>query len=496
MMLCLIALLCLADARADEPPPAGVQPEIFDLTSHRRGPSWVLLQWDSTVLRHDVQFGEVRPGWRRPLRWETVEGVYALSYSIANLAPDTEYQFRVRAHPLREGQGEVAESEAITVHTRPAKEREWAGLLLWPQRQLQTSPDAVTQPSIEAYRGKLYVLEAESGSLKLSRIDPGTSDVDWTRAIGAQVNEPPLAAEAPDLCVFDDKLWMTWHVRRGGPEGSDESTCRQRLMFCDLYGEEREDPGEDLQALLSAPLEIHPTVAGRETCYGSLCPYLGSVWVSWVEVWTQDDGGSRAQIMLASYDPTEGGLRAPVVWSQCPSACPGSVSISPFEGELVVLFSDRSGQEEGGDSEGLLSARFDGKRFHDIQRLRGLGRNLRARGAQLQDRFYFVYQSDAYYPAGGGMYFDIALGCLPPGHAGSAAYERAFATGAPYIADMKHNADADICALGDSLFVVSGKRDEPPGEAAWRLMMGAGAVAPTARGFGTYLGRITRSVGE
>lgn len=485
--LSLSALTC---AWAQEEP-AAPELAVFEVTSPRQGSSWIVVHWDSTAQRHDLLYGEVPPRRRRPRRWQTVPNIGAWDYSAINLKPDTGYQFRVRAHSSAEGEGQAAESDPITVRTLSDEPREFSGLLFWPQRQLATFPDALTYPCIEAYQGKLYVLEAQDDSLWLSRVDPDKLEVEWTRQIAPRIDEPPLSYQCPDMCVLKDKLWITWHVDKGSSNTRRPEDLRQRLMFYDLSGE-KEGAAADADAeRISAPLEIQPTAAGRGTCYGSVSPYRDGLWVSWTEVWADEKSERRrGALMLAAYEPWRGCLAQAVTWGDCPALLPGRPSINRFEGDLLILFSDQAALETTPDAEPLLCARFDGKRFHDVHTLRKLGRNFNARGVQVYDRFYFVYQSDTYYPAGGGLYYDISLGRLPGRRMSADAVSGLLLAGSPYVTDMKYNSSPDITALGDTLFAVCAKRDDASG------FVSMGEDSPASRGFGSYIGKIARTLHE
>ena len=482
-LLCVALLLTLASgapvpAQDQEP----IKPEVFDLTSPKQGSSWVALSWDSTVVEHDVLYGEL-PKWRKKApKLDAIRDISAFSYSVAGLNPDTVYEFRIRARPAEDSPAKPVVSEPLVVRTLAREPRTFAGLTFWPRTRLSTSSSSITQACIEAYRGKLYVLQVEKCALTLSRVQPENFRVEWTRDIAPAIDEEPLCYEAPDTCIFQDRLWITWHVRKPG-NGDGPGTTRQRLAFYDLSGDLDEDDAEKMQTRTSALLQIMPSVAGSDTRHGSVTPYLDSLWVGWLE--TSPDGGEGAKslLKLAAYEPWRGRLATPVTWTECPVTCPGAPSITQFAGELAVLFSD--GTDPDAASIPLMFARFNGRRLHDVRTLRKLGRSLKARGVQLYDRFHFVYQSDAEYPTGDGMFFDIAWGRL--GVSASVGPERQVRVSAlPYEADMKYNDGPDVTALGDVMYAVYSKRDEPAG---------TDPGAP-GRGFGTYIGRITRALGE
>jgi len=470
-------------AGADVPAPE-IVPEIFDVRSPGQGSSWITISWDSTVVKHDLQVGEIKGLAIKARKFQTIPDIYALGYTVLDLKPDTRYEFRVRAYPPGDAGGTPVTSPSIKVRTAVEEPREFSGLLFWPQRRLSTFPTAVTQACIEAHNGRLYVLEAIGPRLKLSSVVPETFEIEWTRDITPVIDEPTMPCLAPDMCVSEGKLWITWHVGKTGVEG--EARLRQRLMRVDLPTS-LEQPVDDV-VLPGAPLEIGPSSPGRGTCYGSVASHLGRPWLAWTERWSEE-GESHSLLSLAPYDARRGQMGRPITWRDGEDACPTRVSITAFGGDMVLLYSEVDVTERSAGGERLVFARFDGRRFFDVHTVRRLGRNINPRGVQLYDRFYFVYQSDANYPMAGGAYFDVALGRLAPGEALRIDSEIRVSA-LPYVTDMKYNHRPDITVLGNTLYTVCVKLDKAPA--------GMPGVPETVvdRGFGTFIGKITRRVGE
>lgn len=450
---------------------------VSDLRAVRVGPYWVALGWQSSAPGHDVLFREAQPGRSAPLRaWS---GVRATEYSVVNLKPETPYEFRIRAHPPGNGSGPATESAPVIATTLPATPRRIAGLAMWPPRSLGTFTDRVTEPCIASFQGKLYVLEAHDDGLALSRVDPESLRVEWTRELARDIDEPPSRPRAPDMCVYQDRLWIAWQ------EGDDVTGWRVRLMSYDPAVEQADHVPAGAGAL-SPPVEVEPSSPDRDVCCPSLASFMDALWVSWVETWRDEEGRRRGTLTLAPHEARRGRARRPRAWDDCPAVLPRRPSISVFGSDLVVMFSDEAAHETTPGREALWCARFDGRRFHHVHLLRTLGSNCQARGAQLADRFYFVYKSDAHYPGSDGLYNDIAIGRLLPATASPRLVMEQLLTGLPYVTDMKHNSAPDITILGDNLFAVHAKRDDARG-----LMPDVtGAARP--RGFGTYIGRITR----
>ncbi len=478
----ILLAICLGPFAAAQDAPVDIPAQVFDLRSPRQGPTWIALEWDSTSVRHDVLFGEIPRLWRRARKLQTIQNVYTLGYSIHGLKPEKRYEVKVRAWPR--GKGPAFESPSIIVATSSTAPRSFAGLQFLTPRPLGTFRRAITEPCLETYRGKLYVMEAQDCALHLSRVDPERLTADWTQEVTPAVNEEPLCPQSPDMCVFQDRLWVTWHVLKPKVTGPGPPLARQRMVYYDLAAEPGTSAADQAAELVSPLMEVVPEHSGAATSNGSLAPYLDKLWAAWLETWIGPDGEPEGMIMLAAYEPWRGAFAKPVAWADCPVRNPRTVSIGTYGGSLVLLFSGlvEGDPEYSGDA--LWFAQFDGRRFFDVRIVRRLGSNTHGRGVQLYDRFYFVFQSDADYPAAGGVYSDIALGRLAPGTRLGRGQE-ATVTALPYMADMKHNLNPDIAVVGDSLYVVFGKRDMPPKEYPQAI----------SRGYGTWIGKVTRIVG-
>ncbi len=475
----LVAVLLIAvwgAAAAPSAAPPGVK--VSGLKSTRQGPSWIVLQWEGTAAYYDVCYARVLPTRPRALRWETIPGIRTVDYSVVGLTPDSDYQLRVRGYPA--AGGAAIESEPLRVRTLPDEPRALAGLVLGSPRTLTTSATAVAGCCLEAYGGRLYLLEAEGGALRLSRIDPASLKLEWTCDVAPPTETPALPCLNPDMCVSQNKLWITWTVAIG--PGAHQ--LRQRLVFYDLSGEPA-TTRPDTAGRLSALLEVQPRTADRGTCGGTVASFLDGLWLAWTEVW-EAQGRSHATVILAPYEMWRGQLGNLVAWEDCPTTLPANPAIARFEGSLVVMLTDQEPIAEG--REPLLAARFDGKRFRDVHTVRRLGRSRNPRGVQLYDHFYFVYQSDAAYPAGGGLYYDIALGRLglqQGGGATGAEPGQQAPVGIAYVSDMKCNYSPDVAVLGDALYVVCAKQDDAAGLAP------VGTTPAPHRGWGCVLGTVT-----
>ncbi|MCE5218696.1 hypothetical protein LLH03_16915 [bacterium] len=473
-MACLLVLLGAALLLAS---PARAQTATFRVL--RQGATWVAFQWDSVATVHQISYRERQKG-RRLGSWRQTGKLTGYAYSVINLKPSTTYEFVL--HP-QAAPGEAAPADlrpvALRATTSPEEPMTVAGLQLHPPRQLGDSQVATTCACLEAYEGRLYVLEVRGKELWLTQVDPTHLKVVWSSQLLFPVDDTPPELGGADLCVFDDKLWMTWEVCPTGADAADATQWRQRLAYYDLGG----DNNKPEPSRLSALMQIEPPrVAGRRGIRGgSLAPFLDQLWVSWTETYQDAAGRPRSRLWVGAYDPRQGMVPDPIPWMSCPTAFPQSPSIARFQGDLLLLFTDGEAVEKAPGSGPLMAARFDGKRFYDSRVLRRLGTNLCGRGIQYFDRFYLLYQSDANYPAAGGAFFDLALGRLPAQTAGVDPGRDAFLSAIPYVADMKQNRSPDVTALDDSLYAVWAKLDGPT------------APGSTPRFLGTWLGKVTWS---
>lgn len=470
---CLLVLLAAALLAA---PPARAQSATFRVL--RQGATWVAFQWDSMATVHQISYRERQKG-RRIGSWQQTGKLTGYAYSIINLKPSTTYEFVL--HP-QAAPGETAPEDlrpvALRASTSPEELMVVAGLQLHPPKQLGGPRVATTCACLEAYEGRLYVLEVRGKELWLTQVDPTDLKVVWEQQLLFLVEDAPPELGGADLCVFDEKLWLTWEVCPAGGDAADPTQWRQRLAYYDLGGDNsKPDPGR-----LSALMQIEPPRVGRRGIRGgSLASFLDQLWVSWTETYRDAAGRPRSRLWVGAYDPRQGMVPDPIPWVGCPTAFPQSPSIARFQGDLLLLFTDGEAVEKTPGSGPLMAARFDGKRFYDFRLLRRLGMNLGGRGVQYFDRFYLLYQSDANYPAAGGAFFDLALGRLPAQTVAVEPGRDAFLSAIPYVADMKQNRSPDVTGLGDALYAVWAKLDGPT----------APGTAP--RFLGIWLGRITWS---
>lgn len=532
-----LALFLVLAAATAEP---AQRPKITYFSVVRTGPTWVALEWNADgAARFALRYR------RAGGKWQAVEGIEGYSYSVAGLAPDQQYQFRLN---VPSSTRPAALSSIVSARTSPVESIAWEGLSLWPQWRflrapitpaLDPAPPVVAEgAAIETYGGYIYVLEAAGSHLLLSRLDPASCDrldaymlarseaaaqatngpaapsrttsalvasdlpAQWTVPVTPPVDEPLAHCANPDTCVLGDRLWFTWEASPADVQQPGVAARRQRLAFFDLSGDLAAMSSAQAAARVSAPLQIvpgeaavpvgeapstnptdPPSVALRGTMGGRLAAYRDALWIAWTEAWDTGVEGQRGRLMLARYEPQRGCLEAQTVWAGCPSADPRVPSIGRLDADLQILFADAAAEEQTPGLAPLMSARFDGRRFYDVRTLRRMGRSLAARGLQLADRFYFAYQTDASYQVSGGAYSDIALGWLPAGAPGLLATIGASGDAQPYATDMKRNTLPDV-----GLLAATDRRQE-------RLFVCyCKADDPPGTAAGTYIGRITPAV--
>lgn len=446
--------------RVDGPPLTG-------LRAKGLGANWVLLEWDSRPGWFQVEY-RVTPVLRR--RWETTEPVDDTHYTLLNLKADAPYEFRVRLAPDRyfDENGKPAPtplrpgvSAVLADHTPKVQARSWGGLRLWPTVPLGTFPSGQNYPNIESYDKKLYVVETYGGGLHLSRVNPDTLAVEWTRQILARPAEPDTLQGLVDTCLHKDQLYFTYNVSQPRPGQSGLQASRQMVATYDLVAER----------LVGEPRELQPRSPGVGTWSGSLAVFRDQVWVAWLETW-QDGAERRTQVLVAPF-VTQGELLARE-WQDAPGKFLTGLALSVFEDQLLILCSDAGASRQRPGYEPLLAVRCDGEKFHDLQKLSDLGYNRRPRGVQLVDRFYLMHRNDAAYPTYSGLYADIMLTILGPQ---GLTMERT-----PYVADMTCNTWPDVTVLGQTMYVVYHKYNRSDGD-----------VRHVVHDYGTWIGRIDLS---
>ncbi len=446
-----------ADGRVRLEPLEVGRPEVFIVR-----PNWLRIRWQSNCPSHRVQW---RPA-KRGAKWREAVSVRERVYTVVGLEPETEYEIRVVGEDVEfidaDGQrvkrrGDVY-SPRIRAETAKWQARKFAGLLLWPERHLDTFPDGACYPSIEAYKGALYVVEMRGYAMYLSKVNPRGFAVEWTKKLVDRV--PGCYQGLTDTCVSEGKLWIVWNRQPTAKPDYNISMSRQYLMSYDL------ETGE-----ASEPIVIEPTLPGCGTWEGSVEALDGRIWVLWMEA--RPEGGTRrTKIAIAEYSP-ESGFSEPIIWRDCPTAYPYGPFLSTYEGQLVVLFSDLEALEREG-REPLYWAKFDGRKFGWVQPIAQVARSRYAKGLQVGRMFLAAYKcNNRWEQKWGYMFHDIALTAIGPD---PGWMETVF-----YADDMKYNSSPDMTMLDGKIYIVYSKWEHAygiPGDPAFNWGTFIGVIEP------------------
>ena len=325
----------------------------------------------------------------------------------------------------------------------------------------RTKLDPPTPPShLLDYGGATWSLERGAEGLYLLKVPPVDAKVssETPKELVAPIKDPVIQQTYPAAAIYRDRLWLTFTRQATGEPGYALADARQMFLSYDFA-----------TGKVSEPITLDAVKPGAGTAEGGLTVWQDTLWLLWTEVWLEG-GAQRAQIVLAPYAP-DTGLGQPNVWEDCPSARPETPFLGIFENEPIILFSDLAATRTRDDEEPLMCARFNGTDFQNVVTLQGLGRNRCARGAQVGDSFFIVYETDAEWIMSDDLYRDIALTRLgPKGRMVETVW---------YGDDMKYNVTPDILADKTGAFVVNVKFSRSPGDAA-----------DPAKALGTWMGRI------
>jgi len=411
------------------------QEDITDLRAERTGCNFVHLQWTSHAARHEVDYRQVgKPDWRTDMN------VCSAFHSVIMLRPETDYAFRIRAvrPPRPDEDGRLLDSgmrkdpRTVIARTTAEMPKEWLGLKLWPTWHVDTFPNNTTYPCIEFFEGFLYVLEVRDG-LYVSKIRPDGFKPEWTKRI---IQPTGGYMGIPDMCIFQDKLYVMWNRQDNHKPGYVITKSRQWFLTYDLR-----------TGHVGPETAIEPTKPGCGTWEGGVEVYQGKVWMMWLEVWINEEGKWRTRLVMRPLEKEE--FTGSYVFDTCPSVFPYGPSVSTFNDKLILLWSDLQANEKDPEREPLYCTFFDGRNFSDSIKVHDVGQNRYAKGAQLGDAFYCVFKSNSQYPKSRYMYHDLALSRIgPDGREIRTTY---------WVDDVKYNSSPDMCRVGDVLYIVFGK---------------------------------------
>ncbi len=460
-MRLLVDAVSLEIVRGSRQP--GAAPVADGLAVREVGSNWALLAW--APVHGDLQVRYREAGNRA---WETEPAHPDGHCTLLGLKPDTRYDYFVepvpRTHYDAAGRAgnppwHIREAGPRSLRTLPWQARTWNGLRLWPTQPLTTVPGDRSFPAIEAAEGALYVAECVGGGIHLSRVQPDSLEVEWSRQILAPDTGPIALTGLLDTCLSGQRLYLTYNLQSSDSGDEGLSGARQMLAVYDL-GQQR---------MLGEPLELPPIQPGASTYGAGLTTLAQQVWVTWVETW-MEDGERRSRALMATTEDLQTGAE-PVIWETGAPVRFWGPGLGVFEGQPLLLGSDLAPTGGPPEAEPLVAARADVTGFHGQQTLVAMGRNRYPRGLQVGETFYLVYRSDIAYPTYRGRYQDVMVAAVERG--GMAV------TTTAYVVDMTFNTWPDITAVGNTLYVVYQKLSHVYGD----------PDLPT-RAYGTYIGRI------
>ncbi|MCX7824553.1 MAG: fibronectin type III domain-containing protein [Verrucomicrobiae bacterium] len=408
------------------------------------------LAWDSTAAECEVDW---RPVGSNP--WRTIKHVWEKVHNVIQLAPETEYEFRVRAVPqsLLDANGRPKPapppppSGTVKARTGKPQWREWQGLRLGPWQHVDSFPDGVTYPCVESFGGFLWTVECRGGALYLSKLESESKRVLWTREIVPRARRDRGVYQGiPDTEVLDGKLWVMWNRQdTANPAGYEITQSQQLLISWDFAAEK-----------LNEPIIVPPTRPGLGAWEGGIAAWRGRLWTAHLDVWLEN-GKRRTQIVLRPFDPASGRFGEPVFYKNSPTVYPYGPSVQVWRDKLFLLFSDLAASEKDASHEPLFYVLFDGERFGDARLMQDMGRSRYAKGVALDDgRFILFYKWNGPYLEWGYKFHDLALTLLDP------------ATGVcrttSYVDDRKYNSSPGCCLHNGRVIVTYGKFEHSYGD--------------------------------
>lgn len=398
------------------------------------------IAWDATLPRYEIDYrcvGETK--------WQTIANVLAWEnpYNVIMLKPATTYEFRVRGlpSPAADSEGTMAamlppvESAVMIAHTAKEPERRmFAGLRLDPSRPI---PGGRTYPCIESHNGFLWHTDC---ALYLRKLDPEGGKVLWQ-------SEQPIAAwplpspkgymGIPDTTILGDTLWVMYNVQ--ATRNPDYSITHSRQYFLSY---------DFATGAMSKSIIVEPTKPEYGSWEGGVQTWRGKLWVMHMDVW-MEGALWRTRIVLRTFD--NGKFSQPMIYENCPTIYPYGPSMSVFNDQLIILFSDLAATERNSNHEPLLYTIFDGKRFSKAKIIHDIGRNRYAKGIQAGNRFICAYKCNApYFEKYDYEYHDIAMSLFTPGT--DEEVETVMC-----VNDRKYNSSPDVALHGDRIVVVYNK---------------------------------------
>jgi len=316
-------------------------------------------------------------------------------HNVISLKPATQYEFQVR-RVSPSGKVE-AESQTLSVATKPMRDRVWQGLRFTPDQRTPTSPSVY--PCIESVGDTLYFAESRGGSLWLSALAEDGKRL-WTK----QWVKPFLVdgrgcyQGQTQTAVLAGKLYISWKRAHHG----DAPHARQCVASYDLR-----------TGAIGEPFVIEPDAEGESTWNGGIAAVNDELWISYCR-WRRHDASFKTTVTVRRMDYEGRKLGPAFELAPQPTDRPYTPFLSVFNRELVVCFTDMASKP---DMQPLWLVRFDGERFHDLMTVSSTGYNQYAKGVQCGDKLLLVWKYGAPYPSriyGRYMFHDIGLAIVDP----------------------------------------------------------------------------------
>ncbi|MBN1541134.1 fibronectin type III domain-containing protein [candidate division KSB1 bacterium] len=422
----LLLLLCCKSVETPLPDYGDVELSVLELSS-----TFVLLNWANSQSGSSLFYRQ--EGERH---WQSCDQIFERPYSLIFLEPDTRYQIRVRIderpHRL---------SPVLTVKTAPEQEKSWQNRRISTEFPLPSFIQGSLYPAIEVYGDKLYSVEVLTDEqrgvmegLYLSIYDRSYRLLEQKRLVEYTTSYIGIQ----DATVHQDKLYITWN-------DIELSKAYYRM-------------GIGVYDLTTQTFEILVRSTGAQAdaraWEGGIESWRDRLWVVSLDQYDDPNGGLykwKTQIVLREFDPIRRAFGDSVfVYNNSGSDFAYGPSLSVFEDELIILYSDLQPYSRSGeDYEPLYAVFFDGRQFHDRLLINDRVRNRYAKGVQAGDRFWLVYKSNMNYPGTAYWYHDIALSTID-------LRDKSVQTRALFQ-DRKYNSSPDLAVWGDDLIAAYNK---------------------------------------
>lgn len=312
---------------------------------------------------------------------------------------------------------------------------DWEGLRLWPGQPLQTGAVASTWPALATTDSRLLLGEISQGAVLLSELDPATAIARWTAPVAA-------AAEGVErthlqVAAVGNTIWLAWLEAPSGAAAGDQRPLQLAAFDLDTR-------------LVQAPTEVAVTTQ----C--ALASHNRQLWILWL-------GPPDSGTLSLSSGPQSTAFV--VNWQPPVPGQPVSVGAAGLGAALGLAFVS---QDQGSPS--LWQASYNGHRFFDLRKIRGLGEIGPPALARLGQRVLLAYSlvnRDAEsVPVSADLLFTLA-----DDQGGTLNTTN-------YVLDGRANLNPSLAATEGTVYVAYSTWSAPPGTSG-------------ASNLGLFLGRVT-----